>query len=99
MTADAAVQERKMALVAEAKVSPRAIAALGRKCRLQVRAMDSLIGQACIIHRTNYWRRRRTLDKLGIDQLSVGELNRLVTDGSHAAIQRRRQQRSVTIAQ
>jgi opine dehydrogenase len=42
--------------------------------------MDSIIRLACIIHQTNYWRRGRTLDKLGIEELSVGEVMRHVME-------------------
>jgi opine dehydrogenase len=42
--------------------------------------MDSIIRQACIIHHTDYWRRGRTLEKLGIDRLSVDEVMRHVTE-------------------
>jgi len=57
------------------------IAALGRRYGVSVRAMDSIIRLACIIHQTDYWRRGRTLDKLGIEQLSVNELTRYVNEG------------------
>lgn len=57
------------------------IAALGQRYGVEVRAMDALIRLASIIHRTDYWRRGRTLDKLGIDRQSVGELMRFVTEG------------------
>lgn len=57
------------------------IAALGRRYGVSVRAMDSIIRLACIIHQTDYWRRGRTLDKLGIKQLSVNELTRYVNEG------------------
>ena len=57
------------------------IAALGERYGVSVRGMDAIIRLACIIHRTDYWRRGRTLDKLGIDQLSVGELTQFVNDG------------------
>jgi opine dehydrogenase len=57
------------------------IAALGQRYGVSVRAMDSIIRLACIIHRTDYWRRGRTLDKLGIDQLSVDELTQYVMHG------------------
>jgi opine dehydrogenase len=43
--------------------------------------MDSIICLACIIHRIDYWRRGRTLDKLGINEVSVGELIRYVNKG------------------
>lgn len=58
------------------------IAAIGQRYGVQVRAMDSIIRMACIIHRTDYWRRGRTLDKLGIEQLSVGEITRYVMEGA-----------------
>ena len=58
------------------------IAALGRRYGVSVRGMDAIINLACIIHRTDYWRKGRTLDKLGVDNLSVGEITRYVTDGS-----------------
>jgi opine dehydrogenase len=57
------------------------IAALGQHYGVSVRGMDAIIRLACIIHRTDYWRRGRTLDKLGIDKLSVGELTQFVKDG------------------
>ncbi len=57
------------------------IAALGQHYGVSVRGMDSIIRLACIIHRTDYWRRGRTLDKLGIDRLSVGELTQFVMEG------------------
>jgi opine dehydrogenase len=57
------------------------IAALGQHYGVSVRGMDSLIRLACIIHRTDYWRRGRTLEKLGIDRLSVSELTRYVMEG------------------
>jgi len=46
-----------------------------------VRGMDSIIRLACIVHRTDYWRRGRTVEKLGIDGLSVSELTRYVNEG------------------
>ena len=57
------------------------IAALGQRYGVSVRGMDSIIRLACIIHQTDYWRRGRTLDKLGIEQLSVTELVRYVNEG------------------
>lgn len=57
------------------------MASLGQRYGVSVRGMDSIIRLACFIHRTDYWRRGRTLDKLGIDQLSVGELMRYVMEG------------------
>ena len=57
------------------------IASLGQRYGVSVQGMDSMIRLACIIHRTDYWRRGRTIDKLGIDNLSVGELTRYVNEG------------------
>ncbi len=57
------------------------IASLGQTYGVSVRGMDSIIRLACIVHRTDYWRRGRTIDKLGIDKLSVGELTRYVNEG------------------
>jgi opine dehydrogenase len=57
------------------------IASLGQRYGVSVRAMDSIIRLSSIIHRTDYWRRGRTIDKLGIDNLSVGELTAYVNEG------------------
>ncbi len=57
------------------------IAALGQRYGVSVRGMDSIIRLACIVHQTDYWRRGRTLDKLGIEQLSVSEVMRYVNEG------------------
>ncbi len=62
------------------------IAALGQRYGVSVRGMDSIIRLACIIHRTDYWRRGRTLDKLGIDQMSVGELTSYVNEGGDGGV-------------
>lgn len=55
--------------------------ALGQHYGVSMRGMDSIIRLACIIHRTDYWRRGRTLDKMGIAGLSVSELTRYVEEG------------------
>jgi opine dehydrogenase len=57
------------------------IASLGQRYGVSVQGMDAIIRLACIVHRTDYWRRGRTIDKLGIDSLSVGELTRYVNEG------------------
>jgi opine dehydrogenase len=57
------------------------IAALGECYGVSVRGIDSIIRLACIIHKTDYWRRGRTLEKLGIAHLSVSELTHYVNDG------------------
>ena len=68
-------------LFEEVPMSLVPIAALGQRYGVSVRAMDSIIQLACTIHRTDYWRRGRTLDKLGIAQLSVSEITRYVNEG------------------
>ncbi len=57
------------------------IASLGQRYGVSVKAMDSIVRLTSIIHKTDYWRRGRTIDKLGIDKLSVGELMAYVTEG------------------
>lgn len=57
------------------------IASLGQRFGVSVRGMDSIIRLACIIHHTDYWRRGRMVDKLGIGDLSVTELTRFVNEG------------------
>lgn len=58
------------------------IASLGQRYGVSVRAMDSIVRLSSIIHKTDYWRRGRTIDKLGIDNLSVGELMVYVNEGT-----------------
>lgn len=57
------------------------IAAMGDAYGVSVRAIDSIIRMACIIHDTDYWRRGRTLAKLGIKGLSIGEITQFVLTG------------------
>ena len=57
------------------------IASLGQRFGVSVRGMDSIIRLACIVHRTDYWRRGRTVERLGISELSVSELTRYVDEG------------------
>jgi len=57
------------------------IAALAQRYGVSVRGIRSIIRMACIIHSTDYWRTGRTLDKLGIENLSVSEVNNLVKEG------------------
>jgi len=57
------------------------IAALGERYGVSTNGINSVIRLACILHRTDYWRRGRTLEKLGIKGLSVSELTHYVTSG------------------
>ena len=56
------------------------IAALAQRYGVSVRGMESFIRLASIMHRTDYWRRGRTLDKLGIENFSVSELTQFVKE-------------------
>jgi opine dehydrogenase len=58
------------------------MAAFGQRYGVSVNCVDSIIRLACIIHQTDYWRRGRTLEKLGVAELSVGELMRYAMEGS-----------------
>ena len=57
------------------------MASLGQRYGVSVRGMDSIIRLACIAHRTDYWRRGRTLESLGMEHLSVSEFQRYVNEG------------------
>ncbi|MBN1640179.1 MAG: NAD/NADP octopine/nopaline dehydrogenase family protein [Anaerolineae bacterium] len=57
------------------------IAALGDQYGVQTRAIESIVRLACIVHQTDYWRTGRTLDRLGLRGLSVGELSAYVIEG------------------
>jgi opine dehydrogenase len=56
------------------------IASLAKRYGVSVRGIESIIRLACFVHHTDYWRRGRTLDKLGIGQLSVSELAHYVNE-------------------
>lgn len=57
------------------------IAVLGQRYGVSVRGIESMIHLASIIHRTDYWRRGRTLARLGIEGMSVSELTHYVLKG------------------
>ncbi len=61
------------------------IAALGARFGVSTRAIDALINLASILHRTDYHRHGRTLDKLGLHNLSVTEITRYVEEGELGA--------------
>ncbi len=60
------------------------IAALGERYGVSVNGINAIIRLGCILHSTDYWRKGRTLDKLGIKDLSVSELTRYVNNGEIA---------------
>ena len=57
------------------------IASLGMRYGVSVRGMESIIRLGSIIHRTDYWRRGRTVERLGLEQWSVSELTQFVKEG------------------
>jgi opine dehydrogenase len=57
------------------------IAALGERYGVSVNGIEAIIRLGCILHSTDYWRKGRTLDKLGIKDLSVSELTHYVNEG------------------
>jgi len=57
------------------------MASLGMRYGVSVRGMESIIRLGSIIHRTDYWRRGRTVERLGLEQWSVSELTRFVQEG------------------
>ena len=57
------------------------MASLGKRFGVSVLGMESIIKLGSIIHRTDYWRRGRTVEKLGLEQWSVSELTRFVQEG------------------
>lgn len=57
------------------------IASFGNKYGVSVNGINSIINLACYVHGTDYRRKGRTVEKLGIKDLSVGELVRYVETG------------------
>lgn len=57
------------------------IASLGKRYGVSVQGMESIIRLGSIIHRTDYWRRGRTVERLGLEQWSVSEITRFVKEG------------------
>jgi len=57
------------------------IASLGQRYGVSVRGMESIVSIANIIHRTDYWRRGRTVEKLGLEKWGVSELTQFVKEG------------------
>ncbi len=58
------------------------IASLGKRYGVSVRGIESVIHLTSILHNTDYWRRGRTVQTLGIEQYTVDELTALVNEGT-----------------
>ena len=57
------------------------IASLGMRFGVSVHGMESIIQLGSIIHKTDFWRRGRTVERLGLERWSVSELTRYVDEG------------------
>ena len=68
-------------LTEEIPMSLVPIASLGERYGVSVRGIDSIIRLGCLMHNTDYWRKGRTVEKLGINDMSIEELTRFVETG------------------
>jgi len=57
------------------------IASFGERYGVSVNCIESIIRLGCILHNTDYWRKGRTIEKLGVKDLSIGELTHYVETG------------------
>ncbi len=57
------------------------MASLGMRYGVSVLGMESIIRLGSFIHKTDYWRRGRTVERLGLERWSVSELTRFVQEG------------------
>jgi opine dehydrogenase len=57
------------------------ITSLGQRYGVAVSGIDAISKLASIIHRTDYWRRGRTIEKLGVNNLSIDVLMHYVKEG------------------
>jgi opine dehydrogenase len=57
------------------------LASFANRYGVSVRGIESMIRLACFVHRTDFWDRGRTLETMGIDNMSVGELTKFVQSG------------------
>ncbi len=69
-------------LTEEIPMSLVPIASLGERYGVSVRGIDSIIRLGCLMHNTDYWRKGRTVEKLGISDMSIEELTCFVETGS-----------------
>jgi opine dehydrogenase len=57
------------------------IASLGKTNGISVSGTSSIVQMGCMVHRTDYWSSGRSLEKLGLSNLSTKELTRYVNEG------------------
>jgi opine dehydrogenase len=65
------------------------LACFAKRYGVSVRGIESIIRIACFVHRTDFWDRGRTLESMGIDNMSVGELKEFVRSGGSKRSMRR----------
>ncbi|MEA4812681.1 MAG: NAD/NADP octopine/nopaline dehydrogenase family protein [Anaerolineaceae bacterium] len=68
-------------LTEEMPMSLVPIASLGERYGVAVNGINSIIRLGCFMHNTDYWRKGRTIEKLGIKELSIDELTKFVETG------------------
>jgi len=56
---------------------------LGKKVGIKTPVCDSLIEISSAIHNVNYWEQIRSLDKLGVDTVTVDEFNTYLRNGTY----------------
>ncbi len=57
------------------------IASFGERYGVSVNGIRSIISLGCFLHNTDFWRKGRTIERLGIKELSIGELTHYVETG------------------
>ncbi len=57
------------------------IASFGERYGVSVNGIRSIISLGCFLHNTDFWRKGRTVERLGIKELSIGELTHFVETG------------------
>jgi len=72
----------KSGILGSTRPAPSGIAALGERCGVSVNGINAIILLDSILQGTDYWRKSPTLEKLGGNDLSLGEPIRQVTKGN-----------------
>ena len=57
-------------------------ASLGDQLGIPTPTARSLIQISSVIHDTDYWQAGRTMEKLGLEKMTVDELNRYLLEGN-----------------
>ena len=57
------------------------MASMGEQFGVDTWAIDAMVRLACVVHGTNYFRRGRTVEDMGLKGLRVSEIMRYVQEG------------------